>query len=279
MPLTTDPRTACGVLLAGRVAEAFSDDELRDMLARGVWMDGEALAVLWARGLGELAGVRPGEHLPGGMAERLTMHPLNGAGAGDVREALVGPGDFTCNLIAVAEGVGDLAHLDYCNGIDGGSCLSTYTNALGGRVVVSSYAPWQRLGRAAKRRQLLALADWLSGGRLPVLIEADGSRGPPGAHQRGWAARGRPALEYELRSHRTTHVAPACPTGGGIRERQGLSRTPLCRAQGRRDRGDGPLDPGVADGADYGAVSHESMKQMDRVDGHAVTCYSINSSV
>ena len=66
VPLTTDPRTACGVLLAGRVAEAFSDEELREMLARGVWMDGEALGVLWARGLGELAGVRPGERLPAG---------------------------------------------------------------------------------------------------------------------------------------------------------------------------------------------------------------------
>ena len=92
VPLTTDPRTACGVLLAGRVAEAFGDEELRDMLARGVWMDGEALGVFWARGLGELAGLRPGERLPGGMAERRTMHPLNGAGAGDVREALAGRG-------------------------------------------------------------------------------------------------------------------------------------------------------------------------------------------
>jgi len=170
IPLTTDPRTSCGVVIAGRVAEAFDDGELRDMLSRGVWMDGEALNVLWARGLGQLAGVRPGEPLPGGVAEKLTAHPLNGDGAGDLRDALVGPGDHTCALTPVAEGVGDLAHLAFYDGTDRGCCLSTYTNDLGGRVVVSSYAPWQRLGRAAKRRQLLALADWLAGGRLPVIL-------------------------------------------------------------------------------------------------------------
>jgi len=32
--LTSDPRSACGTLLAGKVAEAFTSDELRDMLRK-----------------------------------------------------------------------------------------------------------------------------------------------------------------------------------------------------------------------------------------------------
>jgi hypothetical protein len=46
LPLTTDPQTACGVLLAGKVAEAFTAEELRGFLAKGVLMDGFALGVL-----------------------------------------------------------------------------------------------------------------------------------------------------------------------------------------------------------------------------------------
>jgi hypothetical protein len=171
VPLTTDPRSACGVLLAGRIAEAFTDDELRDMLSGGVLMDADALQVLWSRGLGELTGVRVGERFSGDVIERLTDHPMNGRYAGDGRKALGDRGQGPCSLVALAEGVGDLAHLIDHDGTDRGCCLSTYVNELGGRVAVSSYAPWQRLGRGAVRHRLLAVTDWLSEGRLPAIIE------------------------------------------------------------------------------------------------------------
>jgi hypothetical protein len=74
-------------------------------------------------------------------------------------------------LEPVAEGVGDLAHLLRYDGADCGFCFSTYTNALGGRVAVSTYAPWHRLGRGAKRHQVLAVADWLAREQLPLRIE------------------------------------------------------------------------------------------------------------
>ena len=67
LPLTTDPQTACGVLLAGKVAEAFTAEELRGFLARGVLINGFALGVLWARGLGELMGLKPGDRIPDGI--------------------------------------------------------------------------------------------------------------------------------------------------------------------------------------------------------------------
>jgi len=56
------------------------------------------------------------------------------------------------------------------DGSDAGCCFSTYTNALGGRVAVSTFGPWHRQGNSATRHRLLAVADWLAHGRLPVLI-------------------------------------------------------------------------------------------------------------
>jgi hypothetical protein len=89
---------------------------------------------------------------------------------GDGRDALVGLADRVCSLVPVTNQVGDLAHLVRYDGADCGSCLSVYGNELGGRVAVSSYAPWHRLGHGAKRRQLLAVVDWVARGRLPVII-------------------------------------------------------------------------------------------------------------
>jgi hypothetical protein len=171
LPMTTDPQAACGVLLSGKVAEAFTTDELRGFLAKAVLMDGFALGVLWQRGLGELTGVKPGERIPAGITERLTNHPLNGHYAGDRRDVLAGPSDGVSSLVPVAEGVGDLAHLVRSGGSDAGICFSTYQNALGGRVAVSTFGPWHRQGRSATRHRLLAVGDWLVNGRLPVLIE------------------------------------------------------------------------------------------------------------
>ena len=127
--------------------------------------------MLWDRGLGELTGVRPGPAQLHGLTEMFTSHPLNGDAAGDGRDALISPGDNVRSLAPLGADVQELAHLVRYNGADCGCCLSLYENELGGRVAVSSYAPWHRLGRGAKRRQLLSVADWLARGRLPLLIK------------------------------------------------------------------------------------------------------------
>ncbi|MHB9033828.1 MAG: hypothetical protein ACYC6L_12385 [Anaerolineae bacterium] len=169
--LTPTPRLSAGTLLAGKIAEVFSDMELRAILGRGVLLDSYALEVLWARGLGEFTGAKPGKQLLGGAVETLTAHPLNGAFAGDNRDALVTPQDNTRSL-ELLPGAEELARLTGYDGRDHGTCLSVFTNALGGRVAVSTCAPWRRIGRLCKRSQLTELADWLAYGKLPVRIDA-----------------------------------------------------------------------------------------------------------
>ena len=171
IPLTPDPEAACGTILAGKIAEAFSTDELTRLLSQGVLMDAAALEVLWTRGLGQWTGVRLAEAVPPAVSERFTDHPLNGADAGGGRYATFGTNEGTYRLLPIADGVGDLSHLASLDGTDRGCCLSTYTNPLGGRVAVSSYAPWRQLGRAAKRRQIIAVANWISRGHLPARID------------------------------------------------------------------------------------------------------------
>ncbi|NLV73677.1 MAG: hypothetical protein GXY52_03180 [Chloroflexi bacterium] len=187
IPLSPDPANSCGTLLARRIAEAFSDAELRGMLSRGVLLDSQALQVLWGRGLGELTGAKPGKQVLGGAFETLTDHPFNADFAGEQRDALVEPADGLCAL-DLLPGAEALARIVSYDERDLGVCQSAFTNALGGRVVVASYPPWRRNGTLAKRSQLLALAEWLAGGALPIRVEtfsrvapfirmsADGSR-------------------------------------------------------------------------------------------------------
>ena len=172
LPLAVDRASACATALPGRIAEAFSDDELREILAGGVLIDGTTLEVLWARGFGELTGVRAGRSYDNGVWERFTDHALNGEYAGDGRDARLSFwAEKAWSLTPAAGGVGSLTHLVGYDGSDCGSCLTVFENKLGGRVVTMGYAPWTRLASSAKRSQIIALADWASRGRLPLVID------------------------------------------------------------------------------------------------------------
>jgi hypothetical protein len=107
----------------------------------------------------------------GGAVETLTAHALNGRFAGDNRDALMDAADNVRGLDLVSPGAAELARLTGYDGRDHGCCLSVYVNPLGGRVAVSSYVPWRRLGTLGKRSQLTELADWLAYGRMPVRID------------------------------------------------------------------------------------------------------------
>lgn len=163
-----------GAVLIGGMVPTFTDEELRRLLAGGVLMDSAAVDALYARGLGELTGVRIARRLDNGLNERWTDDALNGSYAGWTRSGRIefwgdarGQGD---ELALLSDDVHVLARLETFTGELLGPCVTAAENALGGRVAVLGYAPWMHLGSTAKRAQLQALADWLSRDRLPVRI-------------------------------------------------------------------------------------------------------------
>lgn len=174
LPIAAD-RPGCGVVLCGRVAEAFCDDELKDMLAGGVLMDSTTLDVLTGRGLGHLTGVRLAKRLDNGMMERFTDEELNGSARGQLRDARIefwgdakGMGDV---LEPIAAGVRILTTMEDYFYRGQGPSMTAFENELGGRVVVMGYAPWIFLHSVGKRLQLQNVADWISRGTMPLRID------------------------------------------------------------------------------------------------------------
>ena len=172
MPLTRERKNSAATLLHGRLAEAFTTGELREMLAGGVIMDVEALKILWKRGLGPLTGVELGKSFNNGVRENFTDHPLNGPHAHENRDARLsfwgGPAQA---LVPVAKGVETLTELAAYDFSKQGSALTIFENELCGRVAVMGYVPWWAIKSSPKRWQLLELADWVSRKKLPLRID------------------------------------------------------------------------------------------------------------
>jgi hypothetical protein len=144
------------------------------MLAGPVLMDLPSLEILHARGLGDLTGVRIARPVTNGVKETLTGDPLNGEGEGAYRFVYIEHMGSACGPAAVLEpldgGVRVLAELRTFFDDPYGPCETACTNRLGGRVVVSTYAPWANLGTLAKRAQMLNVADWLTPGGAAVRV-------------------------------------------------------------------------------------------------------------
>ena len=169
IPFTPSIDNACGIILSGKIAESFSKDELSQMLSKGVFMDIDALKVIWKKGLGKLTGVKPGKKCTDLFVERFTEHNINGKYKGDGRYLSQGKNIYDLEL--TNNTTSQISYLTDFDKNNYGCCLSTYENELGGRIVVSSYEPWQQLGTGAKKHQMLALFDWLTYGKLPIIIK------------------------------------------------------------------------------------------------------------
>ena len=172
LPLTTYSESACGVFLSNRLAELFSDRELRRLLSGALVIDGATLQILWQRGLGALTGVRPGQPYASGVREVPSDHPFNGPYAGDDRDLLMASWAATALPLIPLNGRAEtLSRLVGYDGTAIGAGLTLYENELGGRVAVLGYDAWAFAGSRAKRTQLLNVADWASRGTVPLRID------------------------------------------------------------------------------------------------------------
>jgi len=170
LPLCADKQAPCAAVLTANAMDGLTQGELKGVLAGGVLMDGPAMMRLQERGLGELGGVRAVRRQVESY-ERFTCDPLNGSGAGETWMHV----SFGSSADVVLEPiVPDVRVLGVYVGDDGkadGAATTVYENALGGRVAVFGYRGLENVVTTARRAQMLALADWVSKGKLPVIID------------------------------------------------------------------------------------------------------------
>ncbi|MBO9608637.1 MAG: hypothetical protein J7639_21975 [Paenibacillaceae bacterium] len=173
IPLTGESRSACGTILSGSMPYGYTSEELKEMLAGGVLLDGEALQAVWQKGLGDYCGVRIEAAYSNGVMERLTDDELNGRYNGEKRDGrALFAAETAYSLAPAGKGVRVLSELVTMTGEVCGPSFTLYENALGGRVAVHSYAPWKHIHSSLKKSQLTAALDWVSRGTMPVRIDA-----------------------------------------------------------------------------------------------------------
>jgi hypothetical protein len=180
LALCCESPAACGAILCGEAVDGMSDEEIRAVLTGGVVLDGPAAERIAQRGLGGLLGVDVEPFGPLDSHEVLTDDPANGqfgAACPPGSEWWVffaGESSPIYRLTPRSDRVRVLGRYVDAKGQAGAAATVLAENDLGGRVAIFAFDGFSTAVSSAKRWQMLAAADWVSGGaalRLPVLIE------------------------------------------------------------------------------------------------------------
>ena len=172
LPLCFDASAASGALLCAEAVEGLTDEQIHRRLAGGVLMDGAAAMRVQERGFGELLGVRVEPFGPLDAFERLTDDPANGPHAGaEWHVFFTSEASPIYRLEPTGEGVRVLGEYVDISGRACGTATALAENEAGGRIAVLAFDGFEHVVSSPRRGQLLAAADWISRGRLPVLIE------------------------------------------------------------------------------------------------------------
>ena len=157
--------------LESSAAAALSEEKLLTLLARGLYLDAGAVAVLCERGFGRYLGFVPAEQFKRDAMETLTAHRLNpvceAAGAPYRRNLRQSFWGGVATSFTPLPGAQILAGLCDYQGRELAPCvMGCFENELGGRVAVSGYGAWRHLGYVRKYAQLHTLFRYLSGDAL-----------------------------------------------------------------------------------------------------------------
>ncbi len=175
LPAAYHQRGALVTLLFPQSVAAMSREEIRDVLAGGVYADVETLNILNEMGFQELTGMSAGQSHPVDCIEEFAPHPINGSFARrqrDCRQSFYRVSGFVgYHLKKQDPGVETLARLVDYGGKEISPCsLAVFENKLGGRICVSGYYPWDHLHSLSKNSQMKAIMRWLSRDRLPAYV-------------------------------------------------------------------------------------------------------------
>jgi len=168
LPIVTGPSDrACGSILAAGEAKSLPEEKIEELFAGGVLLEGAAAQELARRGLDRLMGglkVRPA---PAGACEKFADDPIN---AGFVCRRSAGSPKLV--LSPSAEDVRVLGRYFDFKGADLGASTICGTSQKGGRFAVLGCGGFSLADAASDQlRRLHRMADFVSGGRLPVVFE------------------------------------------------------------------------------------------------------------
>ena len=160
-------------ILTGDNVLEWSDEQLRELFASGVMLDGPALQRLAELGLADLTGWEIVGTREADTIERFAADPLNGRFAGRRRDCRPSFWPRTTYLLQPTDPAArPLAECQDFTPTDHGCCGGVFENRLGGRVAVFGYYPWSMLGSLPKTTQLRNVTRWLSRDRLPAYVES-----------------------------------------------------------------------------------------------------------
>ena len=157
VPLTADRKNACATLLSGRTLTAMTDEELKEVFSKNVYMDASALAALEDRGLSRLAGVKLNPIKYSRTPLSMTDHNFNG----EFAEYTYRISDTNVDtLLPLEDSVEWLGYRHDKTG-EGDLCqISKYENMLGGKVIVNAYEAWEFTDTPANIYQIASIAEW-----------------------------------------------------------------------------------------------------------------------
>jgi hypothetical protein len=175
LPAAYSSEGAAVTVLSPQSVAVMSKDEICRVLSTAVYTDVATLEVLNAMGFQDLTGLSAEQPHPVDCIEEFTTHPLNGPLAGrqrDCRQSFYRvPGYVGYVLKPHDPKVETLARIvDYGGRELSPSCLAVFENALGGRICVSGYYPWDFLHSLSKTAQMKAVMRWLARDRLPAYV-------------------------------------------------------------------------------------------------------------
>ncbi len=174
LPQSFSRTGALVTVLIGTQAAVMTDDEIRQLLSGGVYLDAGAAQYLTDRGFGGEIGFAVDRSIPVDARERYTDDPLNAGITGGLRNCRQAfhPGDSVA-IIPQAPGCRVLAGLVDYHGQTLAPCtMGVFENALGGRVCVAGYYPFSWVSDYYKTLQLKAVFLWLSRNTLPAFVQS-----------------------------------------------------------------------------------------------------------
>ena len=174
LPIAYRPEDAACLAIGGMDAWSYTDDELRSFLAGGVYLDARSARILGERGFGDLVGFDVvSDALLEDAIEEYADHPLNGAEVGRRRSGRPSFWKGDTAALRPHPGAKTASRLvDFAGGVLVDCASGSFENALGGRVFVAGYYPWDCAFYRSRGNQLKRVFRWLARERLPGYVDS-----------------------------------------------------------------------------------------------------------